>query len=107
MIGILLLLLVPKKDNSSTQFRAENANDSKFATAVKQALKSGDFDQALKMGLSESMIETNSVCLLRMDLDSDGDQGLVAYAEGTNGKTLIQLEVDGNVYYDDVYPLDA
>ena len=42
-----------------------------------------------------------------MDLDSDGDQGIVVYAEGSNTKAIIQLEVDGEVTYDDSFPVDT
>ena len=107
LLVILVIVLIPKKGSQTTQLKVAENNDSKFASTIKKSLESGDFDRALKEGLKEHDIEATSVCLLRMDLDSDGDQGLVAYAEGSNKKVLIQLEVDGHVFYDDSYPLDA
>lgn len=107
LLIILAIVLIPKNGTQSTQLKVVDSTDSKFASVMKKALKSGDFDRVLKEGLNENEIETDSVCLLRMDLDSDGDQGLVAYAEESDKKILIQIEVDGNIYYDDSYPLDT
>ena len=106
LIILLNVLLLPKDKKEEDEPTKKN-NDSKFAAAVKASIESGDFDKAIKKGLDATGISTDKVCLISMDLDSDGDQGIVAYAEDSNLKAIIQLEVDDEVNYDDSFPLDS
>ena len=105
LIIILLIVLIPK--NKKTDESKKKSNDSRFVASIKSSIESGEFDKAIKKGLSANDIKADSVCILRMDLDSDGDAGLVVYAEDSTNKAIIQLEVDESVSYDDSFPVDA
>lgn len=107
IIILLIVLLLPKDKKESSTKKTSQENGSKFVTAIKNSIESGEFDKEINEGLQESGVTADSVCILRMDLDSDGDKDLVAYAEGNNKKTLIQFDVDDRVSYEDYYLLDS
>ena len=105
LLVILLLSLLPKKEKNSTS--EEKLNDSKFVTKIKKSIQSGDFDKEIKKGLKENNINTNAVCLLRLDVDSDGEQEIVVYAEKGTNKAILQLEVDEEIVLDDSFLVDS
>ncbi len=103
IIVIVLILTKGKKDN----VKEEKSNDTPFASAIKSSLKSGKFDKEIKEGLTEIGIDTKSVCLLSLDIDSDEEQELIAYAEDSKTKGLLHFEIYDDIALEDQYLLDA
>ncbi|MBR3210515.1 MAG: hypothetical protein IKF71_01075 [Bacilli bacterium] len=106
LIILLLILFLPRNKKNDSSNQVSKSKDSKFVSVLKESLKSGEFDKAIQEGLRENGVEVDSVCILRMDLDSDGDYGLVVYVDG-NKKILLQLDTEITVSYEDSFPLDA
>ena len=103
IIVIIVLLTRGKKEDT----KEEKNNDSPFATAIKSSIKSGEFDKSIKEGLNEIGIDTKSVCLLSLDIDSDDEQELIAYAEDSKAKGLLHFEIYDDIALEDQYLLDA
>ncbi len=105
LLIIIILVIVLNKNNNKEE--PKKSNESKFVTTLKESLKSGDFDDAIATGLSDTGIKADKVCIINMDIDSDDEQELVVYAEDSSKKGLLQLEIDDEITYDDHYLLDA
>ena len=111
VIGIVLVLFVfnkpQKKQTTSKVEKRQVSNDSLFVKTIKESLQSGEFIKEMNKGLEANGLTVENVLLVNMDIDSDGDQEIVAYAEKEDKKVLISLEVDEAVMYDDSYPVDS
>lgn len=97
----------PKKKQSSVVQEKVISNDSQFVKAIKSSLKNESFDKEIKKGLVENNINSETVFLLNLDIDSDNEQEILVFAEENEKKVILQLEVDEEVLYDDSYPVDA
>lgn len=103
IIVIIILLTHGKKEEK----KVEKSNDSPFAAAIKSTIKSGKFDKEIKEGLNEIGIDSKSVCLLSLDIDSDDEQELIAYAEDSKAKGILHYEIYDDIALEDKYLLDS
>ncbi len=104
IVIIIILIQNGKKDEPNLQ--TSNNKDSKFVSFLKESIKSGELDKAIKEGLNDNNIDANSVCILSMDLDSDGQEGLVVYVDADK-KMILQLDTEAMISYEDSFPIDA
>ena len=112
ILGIILLIIfIPKKnDNNKTKDKDvedKSKSESQFVKTLNSALKSGDLAKEINKGLKDSNITTDKVHLLNIDIDKDGKQELVVYAEDSSKKYILQFEIGDEVTYEDSFQLDS
>ena len=107
VVLIIVFCLLLGKKKAVRPVRKVDPNTSLFVSTVQASLESGILDKEIQKGLKETGIKTNTVTLISLDIDSDGEQEVIAYAEGKDKKALLSLEVEEDIVYDENYPIDA
>ena len=113
IVGVVVAVFVlpGKKSNKSTSTvnaRKVSNNYSMFVNSLDASLNSGALDKEINKALKEIKLNTNTLSLLALDIDSDNELELVAYVEDGNDKYLLQFEVyDGDVLYEDKFQVNS
>lgn len=110
ILGIVVaVVLLPggKKTKSTVNHRKVSNNYSMFVNSINDSIESGSFDKELNKALKEVRINTNTLSIMALDIDSDNELELVAYTEEGSDKYILQFEVyDGDILYEDKFPVN-
>ena len=111
IIGVVVAVFVlpsgKKSKNSTINARKVSNNYSMFVNSIDSSAKSGALDKEVNKALKEVRLNTDTLSMMALDIDSDNELELVAFAEDGSEKYLLQFEVyDGDVLYEDKFQLN-
>ena len=78
-----------------------------FINNINKNLKNGTLSREVKKALKENSLDTNKVYLISLDIDSDKEQELIAYASDEENNYLLNFDVDEDISYEESYELDS
>lgn len=112
LIIIILIVILPKKSTENSevdknQSEKKAKKGSQFVETINKSLENGDLEKEINKALNDCNVETKSLSLLSIDIDSDDKEELIAYIEGNNKKYLLQFKVTDEVSYEDSFQLDS
>lgn len=107
LILILLIILIVILGHKKPEEVETVPKESQFVTTMKKSIKEDSLSQEINKGLEKLNIKTNTVKLLYIDIDSDSNKEVVAYAEEGSTKGIIQLEIADDIIFDDAFPMDS
>ena len=108
IIGIVLILLItiivsilllskPKKEEKPIKNDIETNDYSEYGNVIYKSLKNGKLDKIIKEELEKYKINTKTVTLLNIDIDSDNRQDLIVFASDNNNKCILNLNVKDDI----------
>ena len=118
IIGIVLILLItiivsilllskPKKEEKPIKNDIETNDYSEYGNVIYKSLKNGKLDKIIKEELERYKINTKTVTLLNIDIDSDNRQDLIVFASDNNNKCILNLNVKDDINYEKGYKIDS
>lgn len=105
LIGIATILLF----NKPTEEKAPKKESKNWKTILNEEAKNGKLSKKLKDKLKDFKLETEKVELLLLDIDSDKDMELIAYAENKedNNNKIFTFEIDKSVQFSKDYDVNS
>ncbi len=108
LVIILLIVVIATRGNKEKDTPKNNKKDeNSYVSKLNKYLKNGSIDDEIKKALSSENIDTKEIKILSMDIDSDEDQELVAYAEDSEKKFILYFEVEEDIYHEDSLQVDS
>ena len=81
VIGIVCFIVFGNHKTSKTHIEKRVANNySSFVNTINDSIASGDFDKEISKALKDIKMDTSELLFVCLDIDSDSDNELVAYA---------------------------
>ena len=108
-----VILLVPKKkDNLEyrkvSEVDAKTTNNySEYVNTINYSISDGSFDKEINKALNDVDVSVDTLFFICIDIDSDGENELVAYTDDGTNKTILQFEVDEDVVFDDSFQVNS
>lgn len=107
VIVLLIVVLATRGNKEKESVNKDKKDENSYVSKLNKYLKSGSLDDEIKKALSSENINTKEIKILSMDIDSDDDQELVAYAEDSEKKYIFYFEVDEDIYLEDNFQVDS
>ena len=87
--------------------KKDEPNRSEYYKAIEKELDNKTLGKKFDKALEKNNIDTASVKVISIDIDSDNKQDLVAYAEDSSKKYILNFDVSSNVTYEDSYQVTS
>ncbi len=101
LIVVAVFLLLNKNN------KKDEPNRSEYYKAIEKELDNKTLGKKFDKALEKNNIDTASVKVISIDIDSDNKQDLVAYAEDSSKKYILNFDVSSNVTYEDSYQVTS
>ena len=97
LIAVTVFLLLNKNNKKDEPKRSE------YYKTIEKELDNKTLGDKFDKALAKNDIDAGSVKVISIDIDSDNKQDLVAYAEDSNKKYILNFDVSSSVTYEDSY----
>lgn len=87
--------------------KKDEPNRSEYYKAIEKELDNKTLGKKFDKALEKNNIDTASVKVISIDIDSDNKQDLVAYAEDSSKKYILNFDVSSNVTYEESYQVTS
>lgn len=101
LIVVAVFLLLNKNNKKDEPTRSE------YYKAIEKELDNKTLGKKFDKALEKNNIDTANVKVISIDIDSDNKQDLVAYAEDSSKKYILNFDVSSNVTYEDSYQVTS
>lgn len=101
LIAVAVFLLLNKNNKKDEPKRSE------YYKTIEKELDNKTLGDKFDKALAKNDIDAGSVKVISIDIDSDNKQDLVAYAEDSNKKYILNFDVSSSVTYEDSYQVTS
>lgn len=101
LIAVAVFLLLNKNNKKDEPKRSE------YYKTIAKELDNKTLGDKFDKALAKNDIDAGSVKVISIDIDSDNKQDLVAYAEDSNKKYILNFDVSSSVTYEDSYQVTS